>query len=429
MRAHAAKALLAILTTAAAQAQNPSPAANRQAAYVSQVIQRAVAQNPPPPGFKGMMIGYLDDFGPVYMPYGVATDDGTVPMNEKTIFGIGSVTKLFAATLLAIANERGLPLASPVLPLLPSSASIPPGNNRYGIRLVDMADHHAGLPKNEGHLFAVLNDLYNDYAADPITCDPSTPELIHDCGCCDPVYMALLGKTPTCGSGVDNPVYSCPTHAPTQGASGWLYSNLGFEVLGNAVATWLAYPSWNQANLQEITQPLNLPDTVPVESFTPSQVARAANHCDPATLATNVDCQLLDWLPVGNPAGGLFSTASDMLAFLAYNAYGDAGRPPSASLASALPIIHQNYEFSPTGGQELAWQTVALETGELERWKDGANGPFNSWVAYVGGPLPRMIVLLDNSGSSAANLAAIGTRILTDMGRAIRRRPPPKVQP
>lgn len=102
----------------------------------------------------------------------------------------------------------------------------------------DLADHHAGLPKNEGHLYSALSDLYGDYASDPITCDPSTAELIHDCGCCDPAYMSLLGLQPTCGTGVAKPVYTCPTHTPTTGAKGWLYSNEGFEMLGNTVATW-----------------------------------------------------------------------------------------------------------------------------------------------------------------------------------------------
>lgn len=114
---------------------------------------------------------------------------------------------------------------------------------------------------------------------------------------------------------------------------------------------------------------------------------------------------------------------SDILAFLAYNAYGTAGRPGfpvNPRLVNALPIIHQNYEVSPVGGQELAWQTVTLRTGELERWKDGANGPFNSWIAYVGTPFPRMVVLLDNSGASAGNLSAIATEVLVKTAPALK---------
>jgi len=226
MRAQVLTIAVALATVALAEGHT---------ARISQIIDQAM--NPLPAGFKGTIVGYLDDFGPVYKPYGIATVDGTVAMNEKTMFGIGSASKLFAATLLALANEKGLALNTPVLSLLPPQAVITPAENRYGIRLLDLADHHAGLPKNEGHLYNSLNDLYTDYAADPITCNPATAELIHDCGCCDPVYMSLLGLTPTCGAGVANPVYSGATHAPTQGPQGWLYSNLAFEVLGNGADT------------------------------------------------------------------------------------------------------------------------------------------------------------------------------------------------
>jgi uncharacterized protein (TIGR03437 family) len=189
-------------------------------------------------------------------------------------------------------------------------------------------------------------------------------------------------------------------------------------MLGNTVATWLNYPSWNLGNLQEITQPLNMPDTVPLESFTPSQIARAANHCSPGTRATNTNCQLLNWLPVGNPGGGLFSTAQDMLQFLSYNAYGTTGASSNPVLTNALPIIHQNYENYPGGGQELGWQTVTLKTGELERWKDGSNGPFNSWVGYVRGPMTRMIVVLE-SGSTTVDMGMLGSAVLVSTGPSI----------
>src|SRR5205085_4746970 len=93
--------------------------------------------------------------------------------------------------------------------------------------------------------------------------------------------------------------------------------------------------------------------------------------------------------------------------------------PAASKLASALPVIHQNYERSPTGGQELGWQTATLITGETEHWKDGSNGPFNSFSAYVTGPMTRMVVLLDNSGANAADLGAIATQILVNTGPSI----------
>src|ERR1700722_961058 len=230
--------------------------------------------------------------------------------------------------------------------------------------------------------------------------------------------MSILRLQPSWGTGIANPSYSCPTHAPTTGAKGWLYSNEGFEMLGNVVATWLQYPSWNQANLTEITGPLNMPDTVPLESFNGSQIARAAKHCSPATRTTNVNCQLLDWLPVGNPAGGLFSPAVDMLTFLSYNAYGATGTPANSTLSGALPIIHQNYESYPGGGQELAWQNLILPTGEMEHWKDGANGPFNAYLAYATKPITRMVVVLE-AGAPSTDLSGVVAQIMNNTGPSI----------
>jgi len=62
-------------------------AAISRADYVAQVIDGAVNPGQLPAGFKGMVIGYLDDFGPVYKAYGIATVDGTVRLDEHTLFG------------------------------------------------------------------------------------------------------------------------------------------------------------------------------------------------------------------------------------------------------------------------------------------------------------------------------------------------------
>ena len=63
-----------------------------RANYVAKAIDQAVNPSKLPIGFKGMIVGYLDDFGPVYKTYGIATVDGAVALNERTLFGIGSAT-------------------------------------------------------------------------------------------------------------------------------------------------------------------------------------------------------------------------------------------------------------------------------------------------------------------------------------------------
>src|SRR5581483_5251112 len=86
-------------------AQNPA-----RTAYINTLIDQSVNPGQLPQGYGAVMIGFQDQFGPVYKGYGQPTVDGTVALNEKTVFGIGSLTKLFAATLLGIANTKGLAL-------------------------------------------------------------------------------------------------------------------------------------------------------------------------------------------------------------------------------------------------------------------------------------------------------------------------------
>src|SRR5450432_550473 len=78
--------------------------------YISRVIDQTVSAAGLPTGYGALVIGYRDDFVTVYKTYGQATVDGTVPLNENTLFGAGSLTKLFTATLMGVASNRGLSL-------------------------------------------------------------------------------------------------------------------------------------------------------------------------------------------------------------------------------------------------------------------------------------------------------------------------------
>ena len=73
-------AAAAFLSLAVAQPQRGAPsrlAAQDHAMQIAQIIDEAVNPSQLPKGFKGMVVGYLDDFGPAYKSYGIATVDGT----------------------------------------------------------------------------------------------------------------------------------------------------------------------------------------------------------------------------------------------------------------------------------------------------------------------------------------------------------------
>jgi CubicO group peptidase (beta-lactamase class C family) len=376
----------------------------------STAITNAVDPSHPPSGVKGLMVGYVDPSNAAtYKGFGVATTGGTTP-NEHTLFGIGSLTKLFTATLLGrLAVQTPSILTSPV----PVPSGFP--NLRPNTTFTDLADHHGGLPKNAARNLDDVNDLWAEYTSAPIQCDPTNPYGQHDCGCCTTEYQSLLGGTVPAACSTNLASVTCAVHGHTTGASGFVYSNEGFSILGHALATRLGYSTWHSANKDYVTTPLGLSDTVTREKLTSSQESRAANNCTAS--GANTDCQLLNWLPTGNPAGGLFSTASDLVKFLQYNMMTPPGvwcdpTLQPCDLYNAVPIIHTTYDHSNGGPVQLAWQvkTVTSCGSNVDLiWKDGANGPFRSWMGYIPSQ-HRGVVLLANA--DGYDLATIGQTIL-----------------
>jgi len=73
-------------------------------------------------------------------------------VDEKTIYEIGSITKLFTALLLSdMANRGEVALDEPVAELLPAGTSVPIRNGRV-ITLRDLASHYSGLPRIPSNL-------------------------------------------------------------------------------------------------------------------------------------------------------------------------------------------------------------------------------------------------------------------------------------
>ena len=94
--------------------------------------------------------------------YGKQSAGDRHPVNELTLFEIGSVTKLFTSLLLAdMVIRRKAERDEPVAKLLPSSVRVPERNGRQ-ITLVDLAKHLSGLPRLPANL--TPNDPADPYA-------------------------------------------------------------------------------------------------------------------------------------------------------------------------------------------------------------------------------------------------------------------------
>lgn len=116
--ATAGMSLLSLPTAqAASSAPVPVPDAAAIRAAVDSVIRPAMARNDLP----GMAVGVTVDGKSYVFNYGIASKAANQPVDDKTLFEIGSVSKTFAATLAAKAVAEGkLSLSAPPSRYLPA---------------------------------------------------------------------------------------------------------------------------------------------------------------------------------------------------------------------------------------------------------------------------------------------------------------------
>ena len=94
-------------------------------------------------------------------------DDNGRPLDGDSVFEIGSITKTFTATLLAVMVQNDeVNLDDPVASLLPAGTSVPSRDGRQ-ITLEDLATHTSGLPRNPANLDP--DDPDNPYADYTVT--------------------------------------------------------------------------------------------------------------------------------------------------------------------------------------------------------------------------------------------------------------------
>ncbi len=295
----------------------------------------------------------------------------------ESIFEIGSMSKTFTGIILAQMVKQGkVSLDEPVRELLPAGTVTKPTGPE--ITLLDLATQHSGLPRMPDNFNPA--DGANPYA------DYHAANL-----------YAFISK-----HGVDVPA----------GAS-FLYSNLGFGLLGQALAVRarLTYP---QLLRSEITGPLGLADTT--VALSPEQKARfLPGHDGDHRPAHAWDLDALAG------AGAIRSTAGDMLSYLAANLHPEAVKAagssggnssgatnpgttsPRATLNEALEFSHQlRADAMPGMRIALAW-LYQSDTGNY--WHNGATGGYSSYGFFNPVGDYAAVVLLNTSIGAKGSFA------------------------
>jgi beta-lactamase class C len=312
--------------------------------------------------------GYLLHYGSR-----VATEQGetTAPVTKETMFAIGSVTKVFTATLLGCqVSTQKMALGDPVTLYLDLTDPILGDIGQVSFQ--DLATHTSGI--DDKTQFQDLGQISTPlFAGDT----PSGP---------------LLAYWPSWTNGF--PEVPIGTH--------WDYSNDGFVTLGFAIASAakIGYPTILDAF---ITGPLAMKSTMPGD-LTPT--------LGPTLAQGYLRNKAGDLVPVSGKAADLYSTSSDMLIWLKANLGLIADLPKP--LASALTIVHGDPEGKPyfDGGKNvsssgchdklkfsmgLAWQ-ISEATPRVFA-KDGATsqGGGSSWIGFIRDkPTPSAVAVLTN---------------------------------
>jgi len=274
-----------------------------------------------------------------------------------SIFEIGSITKTFTGLVLAQMLEQSkVLLKEPVRELLPPGTVPKPDGEE--ITLLDLITHHSGLPRLPGNFNpADPNDPYADYHAAEL-------------------YGFLQQQ------GLAKPA-----------DAGFLYSNLGMGLLGQALAN-RAGMSYAQLVTEEVTAPLHLADTT--VALSGAQRAHLIQGYGADARPTHT--WQLDALA---GAGALHSTAADMLGYLEANLHPPRAAAGASGAARTLgAAIEVSHELRADAGSERIAFAWLFDAQRGEYWHNGGTGGYSSFAFFNPKGDYAAVVLLNTNQSA-----------------------------
>jgi len=314
----------------------------------------------------GLVVGLLTKQGSMVIGFGTTGREGAGRPDGRTLFEIGSISKVFTALLLADLVEKGkVKLETPLRTLLPDGLKLP-RHTGGEITLLDLATHTSGLPR-----MPTIKDWRDPFAA-------QKAQVVH-------AFLASIADKPA-----GSPRYS--------------YSNLGFGILGHTLGTVAGLP-YEQLLKNNICKPLGLRDTgITLTSTQKKRLARGhqvdVRRDDPLTPTGRWNFADLEG------CGAIVSSADDLLIFLQHQA-----AITESPLRKIMNASQQQRRDRP-GKQS----SVALGWHLEGRPDDSAtliwhNGGTNGYASFAGFEKKGQVglVILNNSNWS---VTAMGFEIL-----------------
>jgi beta-lactamase class C len=344
------------------------------AGEVEEIVGREVQAILPPDGIGGLAVAVRVDGRTIFLNYRHADLAGGRPVTSDSLFNIASLRKLFEATLVTQAVERGeLRLDDRVSQYV---VELQQGDAIRAVTIGQLATYTSGLL------------LRQDY--------PPWP----DWGYTLPEFIRTLNAWK-------------PDKAP---GTEHTYTHAGYVLLQLALERRFGMPIGDLMQ-QRILKPLGLSSTA-----LPPRGPHDRAELAPALMPRAVQGYFMDGTPIGKPGdqqgyyhfagtAQMFSSARDLAIFLAAN-LGEL--PNHVALQAAMqfaqrPVVH----YAPRHAQALAWEVnYNFDPPIVEK-----NAGLNNTSGYLGMmPTKRIgIVILANRGSQDA--AEVGRRIIARLAR------------
>jgi len=298
----------------------------------------------------GIIVGVINSKGSTFFSYGYKSYQNKEPIDRNSVFEIASISKTFTGIMLAdMVHQKVLSLNDPLQSILPEGVNAPT-KNLDTIRLIHLANHTSGLPRMPSNFnYTSLVNPFANYT------EKQSYEFLNNYD-----LTGTIGKQ-------------------------YEYSNYGFGLLGHRLAD-LNGMNYNELLQAKICEPLKLYNTNTI--FTPDMKANLAKGHK-----LGVEIGNWDYQSCFAGAGGIRSTAKDMLKYLAYNMGLE-----SCDISEAIKTSHINSrEKGEMPSIGLGWQLKELDSTQIV-WHDGETGGYRSFIGFVKNR-DKGVVVLTNSNT------------------------------
>ncbi len=324
----------------------------------------------------GLVVG-LYEVGKLEI-YGFGSGPGGKPPNGRTLYEIGSITKVYTNILLADAvQRREVELDTPVAELLPPGVAVPTLNNQI-ITLKHLALHSSGLPRLPVSLLA-----------------PKTPPVPYASYGEDALFQDLIS-----------------TELVTPPGTQISYSNFGTGLLGFALGRRLG-GNFGKALETRVLAPLELRDTyvtVPA-SATSRRVIGTTAELKPASRWT--------WGALAG-AGVLISSVRDQLRLIDLEL--DAAAGSKGTLRAQLRFTQERQLENDLDNEGLGWMIDSAGN----YWHNGGTGGFRSYIAFDPKTKRGVVVLASTAQTLVDTLGHTMLDVLAGTAKPPAARPTPE---